>query len=290
MADVKALQDITNEQTAAAPGDLMFIEKGGVPAKIAVSALNKGDAVYVTAGTGNAYTISPSAAVYYSDQRFTIRIDRTNTDAVTLNVDGQGVKDVKIYDTSGTLVDIGAGRWQKGQIHEVSYDGTQFICLTNQADTQFLEYVSSDGDDSWILDADFSGDASISLLDTEIYRFSVGDVAHFSIKLIVGGFAKRVDNDNTFRFRLDLEAIATDLGWDRPNISTNSVALTNGDFYQDGSADMPRTAWVGTVHSSDDGTWPNTVFLWSNDRANIGDTTQANRLNISAVFAVAISE
>lgn len=75
-------------------------------------------------GTGNAVTIAntfPQTA-YNLGNRIAFLATATNTAAVTVNVDGLGVKSLKAHD--GTA--IGAGGITSGSIYEAIYNGTDF--------------------------------------------------------------------------------------------------------------------------------------------------------------------
>lgn len=76
------------------------------------------------AGTANAITgtITPSLTVYTTGGVFSFVVGSTNTAAVTLNIDGVGVKSV----TRTGSVALVAGDMVAGQVVLVEYDGTQF--------------------------------------------------------------------------------------------------------------------------------------------------------------------
>ena len=97
-----------------------------------VLALENQSPIYATAGSSNAYTITTTTPItaYATGQSFSLRVDRDNTGAVTLNVDGVGAKDVQSYDSAGSLAALASGQWQIGQIIDVIYDGTRFVQTT----------------------------------------------------------------------------------------------------------------------------------------------------------------
>jgi hypothetical protein len=84
---------------------------------------------YVTGGSTNAYTITPSPAItsYVAGQGFTVRPDRTNTGAATLNVNGIGAVSIKKTNTSGTPTALVAGDIYAGREFFVYDDGTQML-------------------------------------------------------------------------------------------------------------------------------------------------------------------
>jgi hypothetical protein len=86
--------------------------------------------VYATAGSSNAYTIAVAdVTAYTSGDVYNVRLDRTNTGAATLNVEGVGAKDWQSYDTAGALLAYGAGGLVDGSELKVLYDGTRFVSI-----------------------------------------------------------------------------------------------------------------------------------------------------------------
>ncbi len=85
-----------------------------------------------TGGSGGAYTLSAAETItsYATGQRFLIRPNHANTGAATLNVDGLGAKDIKVYNAAGSLVDPAAGDLGANRPCEVTYDGTRFILVS----------------------------------------------------------------------------------------------------------------------------------------------------------------
>lgn len=76
-------------------------------------------------------TVTPSLTAYTAGQIFSFVAAATNTTAVTLNIDGVGVKSVT---RAGTTA-LAAGDILTGQVAIVEYDGTQFQLLDPNAFT-----------------------------------------------------------------------------------------------------------------------------------------------------------
>lgn len=83
----------------------------------------------LTAGAADAYTLTPSNTItaYSADRGFWVRWHATNTGASTINIDGLGAKNIKIYDETNALADPAAGDLYIGNTDYLYYDGTQFI-------------------------------------------------------------------------------------------------------------------------------------------------------------------
>ena len=77
----------------------------------------------VTAGAGNAYTITSNQgiAAYADGLRFSFRADRNNTGAATLNVDGRGAKALR-KTAAGALTALAADDIVAEAVYDVVYD------------------------------------------------------------------------------------------------------------------------------------------------------------------------
>ncbi len=98
------------------------------------SQLQAGSAsTYITAAGADTITgtVSPTLTAYTAGQQFSFVAAGTNTTAVTLNIDGVGVKAVT---RAGTTA-LAAGDILTGQVALVEYDGTQFQLLDPNAFT-----------------------------------------------------------------------------------------------------------------------------------------------------------
>lgn len=85
-------------------------------------------------GAANAYVITPAPAItaYAAGQTFTFKATNANTTASTLNVNALGVKTIK----KGVSTDLASGDIAAGQIVVVTYDGTNFILVSNPSPTK----------------------------------------------------------------------------------------------------------------------------------------------------------
>ena len=88
---------------------------------------------YITAAGADTITgtVTPTLTAYATGQQFSFVAAGTNTTAVTLNIDGVGVKAVT---RAGTTA-LAAGDILTGQVAFVEYDGTQFQLLDPNAFT-----------------------------------------------------------------------------------------------------------------------------------------------------------
>ena len=88
---------------------------------------------YMTAAGADTITgtVTPTLTAYATGQQFSFIAAGTNTTAVTLNIDGVGVKSVT---RAGTTA-LAAGDILTGQVAIVEYDGTQFQLLDPNAFT-----------------------------------------------------------------------------------------------------------------------------------------------------------
>ncbi|MBP5125770.1 hypothetical protein, partial [Pseudomonas protegens] len=99
---------------------------------------------FTTGGVSPALTLSPSPgmATYATpNQRFRVKFNAASTGADTLNISGNGAKNIKQYDTTGAKV---AAVFYAGQLADIEYDGTDLVIL-NQLPTIFQATTSAIG-------------------------------------------------------------------------------------------------------------------------------------------------
>ena len=87
----------------------------------------------VDTGNADVYVIDPAdnPSGYVAGQMFAFKAKNDNTGASTLNVEGLGAKNIKKYDSDGTLDALEVGDIIEDQIVRVTYDGTQFQLVPN---------------------------------------------------------------------------------------------------------------------------------------------------------------
>jgi hypothetical protein len=107
---------------------------------------------YVTGGTGNAYTLTPSPAItaYGTGQAFLVRPDRANTGAATMNVNGLGARDWQKIGPAGTPIALRAGEIAAGREVLVVDDGTRLLSVLGRD----FPTKGSNENGTWIKHAD----------------------------------------------------------------------------------------------------------------------------------------
>jgi hypothetical protein len=100
-----------------------------------------------TGGTSNAYTVTPSPAItdYGSHQFFILAIDRANTGAATINVNGLGTRNLQKLSRTSVPGALASGDLQPGMNVPCWYDGTRFILMLPGVPT-----TGSNGNGSYI--------------------------------------------------------------------------------------------------------------------------------------------
>ena len=89
--------------------------------------------VYTTAGTTTAYTIAVTGiTAYATGDRYWVRANATNTAACTINVESAGAKDIKKYDSAGSIAALAANDFVIGSEYLLHYDGTQFVIISER--------------------------------------------------------------------------------------------------------------------------------------------------------------
>lgn len=87
----------------------------------------------ITASTGSssAFLLAHTGyTAYTTDDTFNFRANHASTGATTLNVESVGSKSIKKYDNANAKVALIARDIMIGQIHIVTYDGTDFVLRT----------------------------------------------------------------------------------------------------------------------------------------------------------------
>ena len=91
------------------------------------------NSVYTTAGTTTTYTIAVTGfTAYATGNRFWVRANATNTGASTINVESVGEKDIKKYDSAGSIQALAADDFAVGSEYLLHYDGTQFVIISER--------------------------------------------------------------------------------------------------------------------------------------------------------------
>lgn len=83
---------------------------------------------FTTGGTTGAFTLTPSPAItaYTAGQRFRVKFNAAGNGSDTINISGQGAKNIKQYNSSGSKV---APIIAANQLVDVEYDGTDVVIL-----------------------------------------------------------------------------------------------------------------------------------------------------------------
>ena len=118
---------------------------------------NKPQYVTGVGGTADAITLSPSVAItgYTAGQRFSFIAAATNTGAVTVNVSGQGVKDLTGRDAAFTA--LPGSTIIVGVMQDIEYDGTRF---------QYMGSVAAGGTPTTTLTGAVTGSGAGSVATT----------------------------------------------------------------------------------------------------------------------------
>jgi hypothetical protein len=95
---------------------------------------NRINGAYASTGAGNAYVLSPAAALsaYVVGERYSFRANMANTGPATLNISGLGARAIKKMGAEGKA-DLAPGEIQSGQPVTVEYDGADMVMVTPTA-------------------------------------------------------------------------------------------------------------------------------------------------------------
>lgn len=130
---VSEISDVVDALNIALNGDETVLDATAAAVRIATNAGTK----VVTSGIGDAYEITPAVAVaaLSTSSVFLLSIDRENTGPVTLEVMGSSDGAVAVLkNVGGSIVSLEAGDWQAGDVHMVSFNGSQFELISASID------------------------------------------------------------------------------------------------------------------------------------------------------------
>lgn len=98
------------------------------PKGLATAVQNQTLTAFTTAGIAPAFTLTPSPAVtaYATPLRFSVKFNAAAPTSGTLNVSGQGAKNLKQYDSTGNKI---AAVIAANQSSDVVYDGVDWVLL-----------------------------------------------------------------------------------------------------------------------------------------------------------------
>lgn len=141
---------------------------------------------WVTGGTGNAYTISPTPAITaYGGNTFIIRPDRANTSGTpTININGLGTRPLRKAGTTGLPVALNVGELQPGREAMIYEDGTTaFVMLGRNFPTS-----DTNGNGRWtqfpgglmVCTKTLTGQGPISTADGSCFRSDTIDLGSWA--------------------------------------------------------------------------------------------------------------
>lgn len=98
------------------------------PKKLAAAIQSQALTAFTTAGSAGALTLTPVPAInaYAAPLRFRVKFSQNSTGTDTINVSGQGAKNLKQYDSTGAKV---AAVFAANQLADVEYDGVDVVLL-----------------------------------------------------------------------------------------------------------------------------------------------------------------
>lgn len=232
--------------------------------------VQNGAGIYVptVGGTANAITLTTgwTMAAYAAGQTFRFIAAFTNSDAVTVNVDGVGAKNIKVGTTA-----LSAGQIQASSMITITYDGTQFQIVLQAASPAAIAVGAVMAWPMTTVPAGFlECDGSAISRSTYSALFAVFGTAYG-----VG------DGSSTFNlpnykdyFLRGFDSAGTDAGsrTDRGDGTTGAAVGTK-------QADQTRAHTHGPGTLATDSQGAHTHFAWANE--NGGDPTPAINLTAS---------
>jgi hypothetical protein len=251
-AETTGAASIPVTPTAALPGPTVqdALQQAAALSTDQTDVIERALTVWTTAGTGNAYTITPSPAIsgYGTTQFFMLKIDRANTDVSTLNVNALGASPLKRLNHGGSATALTSGQLQPGMIVPVWWDGVQFLLALPD-----LPITGSDSNGHWRKTSDgvlevWKDDFTLPYVSTVTlsatwtlpgsHAFSVAAPARVALPFAAANYT---------------DVSSTDMTAGMSVAGTTSIVI--GTRRLSGATNFPVTASIANVHLHAIGRW-----------------------------------
>jgi hypothetical protein len=251
-AETAGAASIPVTPTAALPGPTVqdALQQAAALSTDQTDVIERALTVWSTAGTSNAYTITPSPAItgYGTTQYFLLKIDRVNTSAATLNVNALGASSLKRLNHTGSAEVLTAGQLQPGMIVPVWWDGSQFLIALPD-----IPITGSDSNGYWRKTSDgvlevWRDDFTLPYVSTSTLgatwtvpgsnEFSAGAAVKVTLPFLSGSYTDVASTDMT--------AGLSETGTTSFSIATRRLS---------GATNFPVTASIANVHLHAIGRW-----------------------------------
>lgn len=233
---------------------------------------------WITGGTDNAYTITPDPAIvaYGTYQVFTVRPNRANTGAATLNVNGLGARDLSVINTSGAVRALAAGEIQRGREFMAYFDGTRFYMTVGHGYAAPVQtFLNSTTQAAMQTSLGVAVGTQVQAFDADLT--ALGNLAKTNGNFIVGnGTTWVAESGATARASLGLGSAATLNANDMGNTSGSNTTAT-AFFAGDGAVAQPSFRFTGDPNSG----------MYSVSDGNVGISSNGNlRMQVGSSVTV----
>lgn len=189
---------------------------------------------FASGGVSTALTLTPVPAItaYAANQRFRVKFGLASTGTDTLNVSGQGAKNLKQYDSTGAKV---AAVFAANQLADVEYDGTDIVLLDQlPSTTQATEVVSG----------------SMKIATLALVNALVNDLTAVTPLKLGSGFSTRKEVNGYIKLPEWLGSLIIQWGWanvtDDQNIDVTLPIAFPNTFYSAVATPQSTTATTGS--------------------------------------------
>lgn len=218
------------------------------------NALTDVNATYVSesGGVENFTGVVPDITQYNVGMVLIFTIPQNNKGAISINLNSLGVKSIKKYNSSGSLVDLEADDFVRNHKYFLEYDGTQFVTLcensvqelkqlTSELQTHESDktvHITNEERTQWngksvVTKSNTNGSVTVDGEDVVVYTHPEGTNPHGTTKADVG--LSNVENERQYSEQNPPPYPVTSVNGETGAVVLTTSSLENDSDYQTGT-------------------------------------------------------
>lgn len=218
------------------------------------NALTDVNATYVSesGGVENFTGVVPDITQYNVGMVLIFTIPQNNKGAISINLNSLGVKSIKKYNSSGSLVDLEADDFVRNHKYFLEYDGTQFVTLCENSVQELKQlntklqaheenttiHITSEERESWngksvVTKSDINGNVKVNDEEIVVYTHPSGTNPHGTTKEDVG--LGNVANERQYSAENPPPYPVTSVNGETGAVVLTTSSLENDSDYQTGT-------------------------------------------------------
>lgn len=218
------------------------------------NALTDVNATYVSesGGVENFTGVVPDITQYNVGMVLIFTIPQNNKGAISINLNSLGVKSIKKYNSSGSLVDLEADDFVRNHKYFLEYDGTQFVTLCENSVQELKQlntklqaheddttiHITSEERESWngksvVTKSEINGNVKVNDEEIVVYTHPSGTNPHGTTKEDVG--LGNVANERQYSAENPPPYPVTSVNGKTGEVVLTTSSLENDSDYQTGT-------------------------------------------------------